>query len=99
MPGQQPVLAATVASVLGQQPEASDFGQQSGLTSPAQHGLVQSAGHAVLGQLPDSAQHGLLESSGQVLSAEPHAVFRAHSPSAFSAKKACEAVHVAFFVA
>ena len=103
MPGQQPILAATVASAFGQQPASAtaspDFGQQPGATSPAQHGLVQSAGHAVFGQLPDSAQHGLLESSGQVLSTEPQAAFRAHSPSAFSANKACEAVHVALFVA
>ena len=102
VPGQQPVLAATVASVFGQQPVLAAaspvFGQQSGAAWPAQQGLSQSAGQSVFGQLPDSAQHGLLESSGQVFSADPHAAFWAHSTLAFSAEKACEAAHVAFFV-
>jgi len=58
--GQQPDVAA----------EASDFGQHVGLSSPAQHGFVQSSGQSVFGQVPFSAQHGLVESSGQVFAAE-----------------------------
>ena len=58
-----------VVLVTGQEPdeaEASDFGQHDGMSSPAQHGFVQSAGQSVFGQMPFSAQHGLEESSGQV---------------------------------
>ena len=60
--GQQPVFAV----------EASDFGQQPALVSPAQHGLVHPAGHS---SDASTAQHGLVESSGQVFAAEPHSAF------------------------
>jgi hypothetical protein len=66
--GQQTVLAVTVAS---------DFGQQLGTSSPAQHGLIQSGGQ-VFGQqsgLPSSAQHGLVGSSGQVFATDLHSAF------------------------
>jgi hypothetical protein len=77
--GQQPVFAA----------EASDFGQQPVLASPAQHGFAQSAGQAFDSSLAQhglvhpaghsldalTAQHGLVESSGQVFAAEPHSAF------------------------
>ena len=105
VPGQQPVAAAE-ASDFGQQPASAaaspDFGQQPGAASPAQQGLSQSGGQVFFGQqpgVPSTAQHGLLGSSGHVFVSDPHSAFRGHSPSVFSAKKACEAVHVALFVA
>jgi hypothetical protein len=87
------LLFQFVVLAAGQQPvgAASDFGQ------PAQHGFVQSAGHAFasLAQhgLAQSTGHsfaaltalqGLEESCGQVFAAEPHSVFCGHSALAFS---------------